>query len=66
VAGTVFLDVLIWKCYQNNSEPDPNKEQKCPPLYCLKGHEGSIHRWGLSLGGRLRPSQMHSSYSCDC
>lgn len=37
-AGTIFLDVLVWKvCRQGHS---------APPLYRLKGHEGSIHRSG--------------------
>ena len=44
VAGTVFLDVLIWKCCQGAAESDSSAEQSCPPLYCLKGHKGSIHR----------------------
>ncbi len=54
MAGTVFLDVLIWKCCQSSAESDLNKEQNCPPLYCLKGHEGSIHRYNLSSEGHLR------------
>ena len=35
-AGTIFLDVLVWR----RSELDSSAK----PLYRLKGHEGSIHR----------------------
>lgn len=45
VAGTVFLDVLIWKCSLHATQSAPDGQHTCPPLYCLKGHEGSIHRY---------------------
>ena len=50
VAGTVFLDVLIWKCSHGAAESDGTVDQSCPPLYCLKGHKGSIHRYCTALG----------------
>ncbi len=47
-AGTVFLDVLIWRAQlglssavRQGSAPEHSSHA---PLYCLKGHEGSIHR----------------------
>ncbi|DBA78263.1 TPA: hypothetical protein ACH3X2_008215 [Trebouxia sp. C0005] len=42
-AGTIFLDVLVWKVsYQSSS---------AHPLYRLKGHEGSIHRVSWNTSG---------------
>eukprot|EP00884_Botryococcus_braunii_P011598 jgi/Botrbrau1/20439/Bobra.145_2s0004.1 len=47
-AGTIFLDVLVWKAFA------PWNSTVCclyqPPLFRLKGHEGSIHslRWGAA------------------
>lgn len=38
-AGTVFLDVLVWKASRVAASS--------APLYRLKGHEGSIHRSAL-------------------
>ena len=35
-AGTIFLDVLVWKVTSHSTSAHP--------LYRLKGHEGSIHR----------------------
>ena len=35
-AGTIFLDVLVWKVTTDSTSAHP--------LYRLKGHEGSIHR----------------------
>ena len=45
MAGTVFLDVLIWKCCPGAGLPSSEPQQHTyPPLYRLRGHEGSIHR----------------------
>lgn len=35
-AGTIFLDVLVWKVTTDSTAAHP--------VYRLKGHEGSIHR----------------------
>ena len=48
VAGTVFLDVLIWKC-SNGAAESGCAEQSCPPLFRLRGHKGSIHRCRTAL-----------------
>lgn len=49
MAGTVFLDVLIWKCYHGDAASGYDMEQSCTPLFCLKGHKGSIHRCCIAL-----------------
>ena len=49
-AGTVFLDVLIWRFAIATAEAESSSvtEHSQPAaLYRLKGHDGSIHRWGL-------------------
>ena len=46
VAGTVFLDVLVWKATLQAAQSVGSREQSCPPLFRLKGHQGSIHRYG--------------------
>ena len=46
-AGTIFLDVLIWKASRQG--------HASVPLYRLKGHEGSIHRSYLLFNHELPP-----------
>lgn len=38
-AGTVFGEILVWKCYLGTP---PGQNQKCEVLYVFTGHEGSI------------------------
>lgn len=49
-AGTVFLDVLIWRFAISTTGPECSsvaKHSQAAALYRLKGHDGSVHRWEL-------------------
>ena len=50
-AGTIFLDVLIWRAQLDIAMTDSSSSKKqsmrSVPLFRLKGHEGSIHRRAL-------------------
>ena len=46
-AGTIFLDVLVWVVSQEAPFAQPPATRLATPMYRLKGHEGSIHRWAL-------------------
>ncbi|KAI2472547.1 WD40 repeat-like protein [Annulohypoxylon bovei var. microspora] len=49
-AGTVFGEILVWKCYLDVSE----QEQDCEILFVFTGHEGSI--FGVHISPEIRIS----------
>lgn len=60
-AGTIFLDIVIWKTpCSMRADAGP---LACPPLYHLKGHEGSIHRQAYSILPSLYASMPLFSFS---
>ena len=46
-AGTIFLDVLVWKVDLADQSGQHRKQDnhESAALHRLKGHEGSIHRY---------------------
>ncbi|KAI1209125.1 WD40 repeat-like protein [Annulohypoxylon truncatum] len=47
-AGTVFGEILVWKCYLGVSE----QKQDCEVLFVFTGHEGSI--FGVHISPEIR------------
>ncbi|KAI1477026.1 WD40 repeat-like protein [Daldinia eschscholtzii] len=50
-AGTVFGEIIAWKCYLENPEP----EQECEVLFVFTGHEGSI--FGVHISPEIQTPQ---------
>ncbi|KAI1408951.1 WD40 repeat-like protein [Hypoxylon sp. FL1857] len=49
-AGTVFGEILVWKCYLGV----PEEKQNCEVLFVFTGHEGSI--FGVHLSPKIQTS----------
>ena len=43
-AGTIFLDVLVWRATIEAANACGRGPLRVAPLFQLRGHEGSIHR----------------------
>ncbi|KAI1656946.1 WD40 repeat-like protein [Daldinia decipiens] len=50
-AGTVFGEIIVWKCYLENIE----QKQNCEVLSVFTGHEGSI--FGVHISPEIQTSQ---------
>ncbi|KAI8959677.1 WD40 repeat-like protein [Daldinia sp. FL1419] len=50
-AGTVFGEILVWKCYLQT----PDQKQNCEVLSIFTGHEGSI--FGVHISPEIKTSQ---------
>lgn len=63
VGGTVFGEILVWRCHLDSASASPgNTGGKAEMLYTLTGHEGSI--FGVNISAPFGPSGRRIIASC--
>lgn len=63
-AGTIFLDVVVWRVVLSAGRNAGVPDRASPTLFRLQGHQGSIHRVAWSEDGRLLASASDDRSLC--